>query len=378
MTIQPYKALYKKDSKGKLRQWRMDFQDVEGNYSHRVVSGLIDGKNAESGWTYTVPKNVGKVNETTARTQAIAEIEAMYAIKRSEDYFDTLEEAKNTVMFSPTLAQDFTKAGKRLKPDGTYYSQPKLDGIRMNPLAKGLFSRSGKPIVSVPHIEKALTRLNRHGPVIYDGELYNHALRSDFNTITSIVRKEKLTKEELATSEKLIQYHIYDAYFPERPNLLFSERYEILNECFHYYGTDDQILQQVDCSVTNNLLMLDVYYENYLKNQYEGQMVRLNTEYEQKRTWSLLKRKEFYTEEFPVVSVTEGLGNWHGMVKQFTLRLPDGREFGAGVRGTQADLQSLLYREKPDWATVRYFEPTPDGIPRFPVVVDYGWGKRND
>jgi hypothetical protein len=35
-------------------------------------------------------------------------------------------------------------------------------------------------------------------------------------------------------------------------------------------------------------------------------------------------------------------------------------------------------QDKPDWVTLRYFTPTPDGIPRFPVVIDWGKGKRLD
>ena len=38
----------------------------------------------------------------------------------------------------------------------------------------------------------------------------------------------------------------------------------------------------------------------------------------------------------------------------------------------------LLQKEPPTWVTVRYFEKTPDGIPRFPVVIDWGVGERSD
>jgi hypothetical protein len=49
------------------------------------------------------------------------------------------------------------------------------------------------------------------------------------------------------------------------------------------------------------------------------------------------------------------------------------------VRGNQAQLKALLEStEKPTWVTCRYFELTPDGVPRFPVVIDYGTGKRDD
>jgi hypothetical protein len=92
-----------------------------------------------------------------------------------------------------------------------------------------------------------------------------------------------------------------------------------------------------------------------------------------------LKRKEFLTDEFEVVELLEGLGNWQGCVKHLVLKLNDTTTFQAGIRG---DLQTLgdmwKNQDKPDWVTLRYFTPTPDGIPRFPVVIDWGKGKRLD
>ena len=108
-------------------------------------------------------------------------------------------------------------------------------------------------------------------------------------------------------------------------------------------------------------------------------MVRNDTPDECKRSKNLLKRKEFVTEEFTVIDVIEGQGAWTGYAKRFILAMPDGVEFGAGVRGNQEQLRQLLESpDKPNWATCRYFELTPDGVPRFPVVIDYGTGQRED
>ena len=94
---------------------------------------------------------------------------------------------------------------------------------------------------------------------------------------------------------------------------------------------------------------LDACYSAYTEDGYEGQMVRNNTPYECKRSKNLLKRKEFITEEFKVVQVIEGQGAWTGYAKRFILALPDGTEFGSGVRGTQAQLKELLENsEKPN------------------------------
>jgi hypothetical protein len=38
----------------------------------------------------------------------------------------------------------------------------------------------------------------------------------------------------------------------------------------------------------------------------------------------------------------------------------------------------LEQEEKPTWVTCRFFERSVDNIPRFPVVIDWGVGERND
>ena len=68
-------------------------------------------------------------------------------------------------------------------------------------------------------------------------------------------------------------------------------------------------------------------------------MVRNNTPYENKRSKNLLKRKEF-SQEYKVVEMLEGLVIGQDM-QRFMLELPDGRKFGSGIRGQQAQLKAL-------------------------------------
>ena len=110
-------------------------------------------------------------------------------------------------------------------------------------------------------------------------------------------------------------------------------------------------------------------------------MIRLAGAYENKRSAKLLKRKEFIAEEFPIVSLHAGLGNWAGYVKRGVLRLPDDRTFGAGIRGNQPFLKAVLDEAEEyegGTATLRFFGYTPDGVPRFPVIVDLVKGQRED
>lgn len=366
-----FPLLYKRDTTGGVRTWQLEL-NADG-VRYRTLSGTLGGKVAESGWTTPTPKNVGRANETTPESQAQLEIAAEYTKKRDRGYFDQENLIDTYEATKPMLAQDYAKLKAPVRLP--VFAQPKLDGIRCIARADGLWTRTGKKITAVPHIWDALFPLFEEEPdLILDGELYNHDLREDFNEITSIVRKAKPNAAELAKAAEMIQYHIYD--MPSSPEG-FYKRY------IHYSNLVDDLdhpaIWQVETHTVKTYEGLDGLYARWLEQGYEGQMIRLDQSYEiGKRSKALLKRKEFFSDEFEVANVEEGDGNWSGAVKRFVLKMKDGRTFGAGVRGSKETLTALLHGDKPTWATVRYFTPTPDNIPRFPVVVDYGTGSRKD
>ena len=365
--IYPLQTLYKRDTNGNIRQWTIEYSGPV-NPGIRTVSGIKDGKLVTSGWNVSTGKNLGKKNATTAFEQAQKEAEAKWKLYLAKEYFEREEDVDKYDKFKPMLAHEYAK---RHQSEGI--SQPKLDGIRCIARKDGLFSRAGKELVSVPHIAEELEDFFKDFPnVILDGELYNHELKDDFNKITSLVRKTKPTDEDFVESCFLVQYHIYDLFDPDAPDTLFLERFNLAVE-------PNEVIHIVKTGVCTTQKELDAFYSEYIEQGYEGQMIRNNTPYENKRSKNLLKRKEFITEEFDVISVLEGAGTWAGYAKHFELELGDGRIFKSGVRGTQEVLKELLeQKEPPTWVTVRYFEKTPDGIPRFPVVIDWGTGERND
>jgi ATP-dependent DNA ligase len=174
-------------------------------------------------------------------------------------------------------------------------------------------------------------------------------------------------------SKELVQYHVYDVYVTDSPDLPFRKR-ELLR-----YEASNEFVKMVPTMQVNDPQSIDTLYEGYLEHGYEGQMIRIDGRYENKRTKNLLKRKEFLTDEFEVKEMMAGIGNWQGCTKHFVLKLNDTRDFQAGVRGDMDTLRALWDAgKKPDWVTLRYFTPTPDGVPRFPVVIDWGFGKRED
>ena len=362
-----YPILFSRDSAGNIREWYME---REGD-KYRTVAGIQGGEMVASEWRVAEPKNVGRSNATTAEEQADLEVQANYAKKLRMKYHESVDDVDVDKYFKPMLAQEYGK--RTAKKPLTYpcHVQPKLDGIRAIVTSEGAWSRTGKPILAIPHVLEALAPLFAEDPdLVLDGELYNHELRDDFNSITSIARKAKPTAAHLEESERLMQYHVYDCPSADGD---FEARMAHLHFIFHGvfeegYGP----VRLVETWKVEDLAAIDRHYDRWSEEGYEGQMVRLPGEYQQKRSNFLLKRKEFDDGEFEIVDVMEGQGNWSGYAKRLSIRLEDGTIQESGMRGTQAYLAEVLAMKDHyvgKQATIRHFKRTPDGKLRFPVAV---------
>lgn len=361
-----YPKLYKRTATKAIQMWWME----QDGSRYRVSSGQLDGQVTTSAWTQAAPKNVGRANETSAEAQATAEVEAAYTLKGKKGYLPTIEAATNSDRFQCMLAEKYEDRFEEIDFSVEVWAQPKLDGIRCIANADGLWSRAGNRIVAVPHIEEALRPLFLAYPdLVLDGELYNHGLKDDFNTIVSMVKKLKPTAEDLVRSAQMVQYWVYDS--PSSSS--FSSRYwrvlaakVTLPECANW----------VESIRVRSLKECDEVYLMHIEDGFEGTMYRVGVgPYESKRSKSLLKRKEHLDDEFDVLQVEEGVGNAAGMAKIAHLRivLPTGEEssFKADICGTREECTKLLRnRDKliGASATVEFQNYTPDGIPRFPKL----------
>ena len=349
--------LYKRAVNGKTLEWEIEVNGA----CFRTISGYTDGIKTTSEWTCCEAKNVGKKNSTTAEEQALAEATAMHRKRKETGSFETISEIDTPIYFKPMLAHDYNDYKDKIQ--FPVFSQPKLDGVRCIVRSDGMWSRNGKPIISAPHIFESLKPLFELDPdLILDGELYANKSVADFNTIISCVRKTKPTASDLETS-KMIQYWIYDV---PSVDLSFARRFRFLNEiklpeCCVVVQTD-----QID-----NLNDLSAYYFDYMSLGYEGQMIRTNSLYENKRSKSLLKYKEFVDAEFEILGVIEGQGNLTGKVGKLQFEI-NGKPFESAVNGDWEYIEKLWHSREGlvgKTATVKYFELTEDGIPRFPKVI---------
>lgn len=363
--------LYNTDSGGKVRVWWIELDADNGRY--RSYAGLVDGKAAVSGWTMCTPKNIGTKIESTAATQAVAEAQAEYTKKRGQGWTADEADAGKAKPFAPMLAHTWDAKKHKLAHGGTW-SQPKLDGVRILACRHGLFSRKWKPILSVPHIFAALQPIfEDHPDLIIDGEGYTHRLADNFNEIISLIKKSKPTRDDLDRSAEYVEFHTFDLFHPDCADDAFTQRQSRLNTLLSQYQPH-KVVPVTTSPVLDDAHMNELF-RIYLEQGFEGQMIRFDAPYENKRSSNLLKRKEFQSAEFKLKRIEEGNGNWLGCAKRIVLEHPDGeREFEASMRGSMEFARDLLKRADTlvgTWTTIRFQDYTPDGIPRFGVAIEF-------
>lgn len=394
-TIIPREPLYKYDSKGKLRIWWME---REGS-KHRTVAGLDGGKLTTSAWTECVGKQ-----KRTDEEQAQFEIDADYTYQLKRQYFLTPEEAVGGARyFKPQLAEKFSEVGgwdgmqKRLKKSGFIetelntgvFSQPKFDGFCCIIQASGMTSREGEDIVSAPHIFAALEGFfQEHPDAVLHGELYNHDLKDEFETLSSILRKTvNLTEDNLAYSAEKAQFHMYDYADPSVRDLRFSERFQALQHDIAPYMAFNPCLWLAKTTSVSSIEHLFELNNAYVTDGYEGQIVRLELGgYEQKRSWQVLKHKAWEDAEYEVAEIQEGIGNYAGYAKSVRCWIPgadrtggptDKNTFGAGIKGgLKPNMKIDVFRARGDKiVTIEYFGLTMggEGVPRFGRAIKW-WG----
>lgn len=361
--------LYKKTSTGADQMWEIH---TSGN---AIITryGQVNGKIQETVDLVKSGKNQGRSNATTPKEQAELEAKALWDKKLKKGYVQSLDDARAGKVDSiieggyfPMLAHKYNERGDDVIFPA--FLQPKLDGHRCTaeviPDDATLWSRTRKPISSMPHINTALVQLFNHvgGKVLPDGELYNHSYHNKFEELTHFIRSS-----QPEPGFEVLEYHIYDVNLPGT----FEERFAWLSNVFARHR-DTGPLRLVYTIRVNNEEEMMAAFEEFNQQGYEGAMVRnAHGKYVEKRSVDLQKLKTFQDEEFKIVGIVEGRGKLAGHAL-FTCALPNGETFDVKMKGALDNLrgyfnnpQSVIGRE----LTVKFQGYTKYGKPRFPV----GW-----
>jgi DNA ligase-1 len=368
MTSLPHSIpkLYKLDSMGRTRVWCMEQEDDR----YRTYDGILDGTIKVSAWRTAKPTNVGRANERNGAQQAEFEIQSAYQKKLKGAYYEDVNDIHLGCRYFEVMLAEVYNDPKRQKQTAFEvggFGQPKLDGMRMVGKNDGGWSREGEPVAGVGHILEVLHPLLTTKPdLIFDGELYNHELKEDFNEILSLAKKANPSPERAQQIRDQIQYHVYD--LPSHPGV-FEERHAELAQIVAHINHPSLVL--VEAVKLESEAHFDELHGICLEAGYEGSMFRRNTVYINDRTDNLLKRKDFMDHEFRLLRVEAG----HRGAFRAVCQLEDGREFGAGIKGSRAKAAQIA-QEDHQIVTVNFFGYTPAGIPRFPIATKFHGAER--
>lgn len=396
-----FNSLFKKTRTGAIEQWDIHVVAEPGVGVIVVTHGQVNGKKQVGRDVVSKGKSTGKKNETTAYGQALLEALAKWEKQKKKGYVESIDDAASGRVdesvikggIDPMLAAKFAEDGDLIVWPA--YVQPKLDGHRCIAIIVDgkatLWSRTRKPVLSVPHIVEMLEKAFVGQTLTLDGELYDHDLRDNFQKLSGLLRRNEPTPETL-----IAQYHVYD--LPSSAELGFGDRHEILRTHFFNAIREPEVVAYIRLVETIKVADEDgamLAFEHFLSLGYEGAMLRnllgayLFSRSSGDRSENLQKLKKFDDAEFRIVNIEEGRGKLAGhaifVCRRFWVPKTDkeAQEFGghagqqtavdfnAKMKGPQSEL--AVYFQNPKKyigldATVKYQGFYKSGKPRFPVA----------
>lgn len=345
--------LYKSNNNGKIQEWECFIEHHKDYSIIKVVFGQQNGKKQIKETIIKNGKNLNKKNKTDHISQSQNEAKSKWSKQQDKGYSLTGKKE-----FLPMLAKKFEDQQKNL----VYpcYIQPKLDGFRNtisweNGRAVGR-SRKGKEWKTIDHILKTISEyLEKNPNIIPDGEIFTKEI--SFQQICSAIKRDEPNEKSL-----LSEFHCYDLFDKNNPDLTFKERLGLIPDLPHPFV-------KVETFVCNNLKEIFDYHKRFISEGYEGSIIR-NSHGIYKidaRSSDLLKLKDFQDAEYRIVDKTIDKNNECVFVcVDEKLR----ETFSCKPEGTHEERMEYYYADNiGKLLTIRFFELTDKGLPRFPVGV---------
>lgn len=279
---------------------------IEGGKIRKVVPNIV-----------RTGKNLGRRNATNAFTQALRDAYGEY-LKQVNKASTTCAHG-GTVRYPPMLASllgdtkiDFTQP---------VFVQRKYDGVRAvavydpaavqdalgqpSPLVT-FYSRAKKTFSGFGYMRDellpGLRAAHELGLDIYlDGEMFKEGM--PLQDISGYSRRED------KPTDLRVNFMVYDAFVPSRPEMTYVERKQLLDDFFQEHGPFEYI-KPVETFLVESQEKIMTLYEQFLQEHYEGAIVRLNTPYKYSvkgyRGRTLLKLKPTFDAEFEVIGYETG------------------------------------------------------------------------
>jgi ATP-dependent DNA ligase len=300
--------------------------------------------------------------------------------------------------FNPALAEDYFKSVATPKKAEKNNKFPKLQSVKLDGMRAiavhdsswGLYSREGRPITGMDHILEQLTEYGDKDRV-YDGELYSHEVVTvkGFPYLIGLLKRQSWdlndyrgkdvnkVREQLPWKNK-VEYQLFDSVSLEDWNnqqnsetqfnrlAFLKEHVQEINGlgAGHIQYVQHHVVKTLEEAVKNN--------GQFLSSGFEGSMLKdPSAPYKFGRGAQWMKYKLFEDREFTILGTYEGEGKWANSLGGFNMVTADGKPFDCGGGRISMEERTELWEVRESLigkkATVRFFELSPDGIPRFPI-----------
>ena len=228
---------------------------------------------------------------------------------------------------------------------------------------------------------------------VYDGELYSHRviMERSFQFLTGLLKiqdwdldnykgKKQLEREAQLPYRNMLEFHAFDWVYKtewdaRKSTMPQLQRLQILEqEVLERKAHGCQSVVYVPHRLVYSLEEAIALNGEHLLQGYEGSMYKdPKATYKFGRGTGWFKYKVFMDEEFTITGTYEGKpdSKWAGTLGGFHMVTKAGQPFdcGAGRMSMPEHHEFWSIRETlpGQQATTRFFEYTPDGIPRFPI-----------
>ena len=376
MVNKDFPTLYISTEDGKTRFWKIWISNNKNKNEAtiRTEYGIVGGKIVKP-----KPKIVAHKGIITSLEKAMTMAKAKHKERIKKGYSTNKNtKVKKTDVVLPMGSHKIEDHKHRIIYPAMV--QKKLDGYRCiaHTLSNGsgeieLLTRRGREYYHLENIREDIAKIKEiqenHG-LYLDGELYNHNLL--LRDIGSIVRKQHVDKNDMERM-KLVKFYVFDMFDVSDKELTFKERYDFLKKVFKKYKF--KYLELVKCYPVKNYEEIEKYYEKFISEGFEGVVVKnLGGIYEyNKKSYNVLRTKEFKKGEFKIVGAKEGSGSQKGaVIWQIECSGNSGGTFWGNPVGSIEERRKLYKNYKKylgKCAVVKFWELDKDGcVVRNPVV----------
>jgi DNA ligase 1 len=322
-----------KEKNGKILWWEIETtkNKLNGAPMYVVSHGYVGGSTQVTSTDVHNGKNKGHANETTPEQQCELEAKSEWTKhKERKGYVEDLKVDRGFRPVSPMLAHSTKEYPHKVVLP--CYVQKKYDGIRCithidkdgNPR---FYSRRATEWTTLGHIATYLKSLQGLGirDIILDGELYKHGL--NLQDISSGVKRDDTN--DLSGD---MEYIVYDAAL----NGTYENRLRVLSSLLKPEWNSKAIVKLATTYIANNQAQIDEYHDNFVKDGYEGAILRnpVGLYVQDKRSFDLLKYKRFQDDEFEIVGAKENVKGKMAGTCVFQLKTKAGNIFESMPEGS--------------------------------------------